>query len=373
METKVVKLNAGRIGAAEVRDAAALVDGGGLVAFPTETVYGIACRVERESLARLDNLKGRTADKHYTLHIGSSDAVDNYVPCIGLKARKLINNAWPGPLTVVFELSDEDLEEQRGRLPQEVFESLYRDKSIGIRCPDNAIAAALLEQAVRPVVAPSANLTGSPPAVDAEQVFANMSGKIEMVLNGGECKHKASSTVVKIGKKGVRVLRHGVYSRDQVNEMSQVRFLFVCTGNTCRSPMAEGIFRKYLAEKLSCNVDDLDDMGYKILSAGVSGSFGIPASPEAVKACAAEGIDITVHRNQGLSGELVVDSDFIFAMERMHVQRIIALDPDAANKCSLLAEPKGIPDPIGLPQEYYDGCAKVISAAVRKRIDELGI
>jgi protein-tyrosine phosphatase len=178
---------------------------------------------------------------------------------------------------------------------------------------------------------------------------------------------------VKIGKKGIKVLRHGVYSRDEINAMSQIRFLFVCTGNTCRSPMAGGIFRKYLAEKLRCNVDDLDDMGYKVLSAGVSGSFGIPASPEAVKACAAEGIDITAHRNQGLSRDIVVESDFIFAMERMHMQRIIDLDPDAANKCSLLAEPKGIPDPIGLPQEYYDGCAKVITTAVRKRIDELGI
>lgn len=373
METKVVQLNADRVGIADVRDAAALIDDGGLVAFPTETVYGIACRVESESLDRLDNLKGRPAEKHYTLHVPRSQTADNYVPHVGLKARKLINNAWPGPLTIVFELTDKDLHEQRQRVPAEVFKSLYSNKSIGIRCPDNAIASALLEQTVRPIVAPSANLTGEPPAVDAEQVLAQFSGQIDMLLDGGPCKYKHSSTVVKIGKKGMQVLRPGAYTPEKLEELSQIRFLFVCTGNTCRSPMAEGIFRKYLAEKLSCNVDDLDDFGYKISSAGVSGSFGFPASPEAVRACASRGIDITAHRNQGLSRELVEQSDFIFAMEDLHVQRIIALDPDAASKCLLLAEHKGIPDPIGFPQEYYDDCAEVIEASVRKRINELEI
>lgn len=373
METKVVQLNAGRVDPVAVRDAAALIDAGGLVAFPTETVYGIACRVERESLARLDSLKSRTAQKYYTLHIGHRDAVDKFVPRIGLRTRKLIRNAWPGPLTIVFELSDEELDEQRENVPAEVFESLYRDNTVGIRCPDSAIASALLEQTVRPVVAPSANLTGRPPAVDADQVLAQLSGKIELLLDGGPCKFKENSTVVKIGKNGREILRPGVYSRDELNELSQVKFLFVCTGNTCRSPMAEGIFRKYLAEKLRCDVDDLGAMGYKVSSAGISGSAGLPASPEAIRACAVEGIDIAAHRNQGLSCELVDESDFIFAMERLHIERVVALSPSAAGKCFLLAEPKSVPDPIGHPQECYDGCAKLIATAVKKRIEELEI
>ncbi|MHC4569729.1 MAG: L-threonylcarbamoyladenylate synthase [Planctomycetota bacterium] len=290
METKVVKIETGQDDPAEIRDAAALIDAGGLVGFPTETVYGIACRVERESLARLDNLKSRAAGKYYTLHIGRGDAVHAFVPKIGLRTCKLIRNAWPGPLTIVFELSDEELDEQRENVPAEVFEGLYRDNTIGIRCPDSAIASALLEQAVRPVVAPSANLTGHPPAVDADQVLAQLSGKIELLLDGGPCKFKENSTVVKIGKNGIEVLRPGIYSRDELNELSQVKFLFVCTGNTCRSPMAEGIFRKYLAEKLRCDIDDLIAMGYKVSSAGIIGSAGFPASPQAIKACAVEGI-----------------------------------------------------------------------------------
>ena len=373
MKTKVIKLDAAKIDAMKINEAAAIIESGGLVAFPTETVYGIACRVKSDSLARLDNLKGRTADKYYTLHIGQKSDVGNYVPTIGLKAQKLIQNAWPGPLTIVFELDNKDIDEQHKNLKGEVFVSLYKDHSIGIRCPDNTIAAMLLQQTRTPVVAPSANITDRPPAVDAGQVLDQLSGKIDLLLDAGPCKYKKSSTVVKIDKKGMRILRPGVYSQAELEALSQIQFLFVCTGNTCRSPMAEGIFRKYLAEKLQCNVDGLDKMGYKVSSAGIIGSVGYPASAEAVTACAAKGVDIKAHRNKGLSRELIEASDIIFAMEQIHRDRVIILDPKAANKCFLLAGNTGIPDPIGQPQQSYDKCGNLIEKAVQKRISELVI
>ena len=370
MKTKVLKLDAAKIDVKKINEAAAIIESGGLVAFPTETVYGIACRVKSDSLAMLDNLKGRTTDKYYTLHIGQKNDVGNYVSTIGLMAQKLIQNAWPGPLTIVFELDKKDIDKQHKNLEGEVFESLYKDHSIGIRCPDNTIAAMLLQQTSIPVVAPSANITDSPPAVDAGQVLDQLSGKIDLLLDAGPCKYKQSSTVVKIGKKGMGILRPGVYSKPELEALSLIQFLFVCTGNTCRSPMAEGIFRKYLAEKLQCNVDGLGKMGYKVSSAGIIGSVGYPATAEAVTACAAKGVDIKAHRNKALSRELIEASDIIFAMEQIHRDRVIILDPKAANKCFLLAGNTGIPDPIGQPQQSYDKCAKVIERAVQKRISE---
>ena len=373
MKTEVVKLDVRNIDSAKIRQAADLVDAGGIVAFPTETVYGIACRVKVDSLAKLDHLKVRDSDKHYTLHIGQRIDVHRYVPTIRLNAQKLIQNAWPGPLTIVFDLDQKDLYGQRESLEKDVFESLYRDRSIGIRCPDNLIATILLRRTSNPVVAPSANIAGQPPAFDAGQVLAQLSGQIELLLDAGPCKYKTSSTVVKMGKKGMEILRPGVYSREELEALSQVKFLFVCTGNTCRSPMAEGIFKKYLAEKLQCNIDDLEEIGYKTNSAGIMGSAGFPASAEAVRACADKGIDIKAHRNKGLSQGLIEESDFIFAMERIHQERIIALDPKAVNKCLLLAGNKGIPDPIGQSQKFYNSCAKLIERAVQKRIGELVI
>jgi len=378
MQTKLIKLDPMKIDAAKVKEAAKVVDAGGLVAFPTETVYGIACRVEAASLAKLDNIKGRGTDgyatgKYYTLHIGRTADVEKYVPSVGLRAKKLIKNAWPGPLTIVFELTESNIKKRKKNIKKEVFERLYKDNTIGIRCPDNAIAAMLLQATKEPVVAPSANKTSQPPATDAEQVLAQFSGQIDLLLDGGPCKYKKSSTVVKIGKKELEILREGVYSKEELEEMSKVKFLFVCTGNTCRSPMAEGMFRKLLAEKLQCKIDQLDKIGYKVSSAGVMNMAGSPASAEAIAACAAKGIDIKAHKSQTLTRQLVRESDFIFAMTQMHCERVAAIEPGAADKCILLRRNKEVPDPIGQPQEFFKDCAGLIEGAVKERISELWI
>ena len=370
MKTKVVKLDSENVDSAQIKEAAEVVDAGGLVAFPTETVYGIACRVAADSLARLDGIKNRDASKAYTLHISRRDEIGRYVPTMGLRACKLIEKAWPGPLTVVFELSAEDIEKQRARLGQEVFEGLYRGGSLGVRCPDNPVAWALLEQTRHAVVAPSANPGGASPAVDGREALEMLDGKIDLVLDGGLCKYGKSSTVVKIGKQGIEILRGGVYSNSEIEGYSQVKFLFVCTGNTCRSPMAEGIFREYLAGKLHCAVDQLGGMGYKESSAGLLDMGGASASTESAAACSARGVDISSHRSQPLSLELIEESDRIFAMERIHQARVVALSPDAAGKCVLLAEDE-ISDPIGQGKAVYDRCADLIDEAVKKRIGEL--
>ena len=373
MQTKIINLDSTNVDLSKIKEAALLIDKGGLVAFPTETVYGIACRIRTDSLAKINDIKGRDPSKYYTLHIGQKNEVTKYVPNINLRAKKLINKIWPGPLTLVFELEFSDINKQQNIIEKEVFKNLYKHNSIGIRCPDNPIAAMLLQKTINPVIAPSANISGQPPAVDAKQVLSQLSGKIEMLIDAGPCKYKKSSAVVKIGKKSIKILRLGIYSQAQLEAMSTVNFLFVCMGNTCRSPMAEGIFRKYLAEKLQCKVDHLEQVGYKVGSGGVMDTSGFPASAGSLAACAAKGIDITAHRNKGLSKELIEESDFIFAMEPIHQERIIALSHEAVDKCFLLAGSQGIADPIGRPQELYNNCADMIEAAVKRRISELVI
>jgi len=372
METKVTKLDVANINAAEISATSQLIDAGGFVAFPTETVYGIAAKVELTTLTKLNKLKGRTPEKNYTLHIAQKSDVQKYVPSISLRTQKLIDTAWPGPLTIVFELNADDLNKQRNRLKSGVFEHLYRNNSIGIRCPDHPIAKMLLQTCKNPVVAPSANKADAEPAVDADAVLAQFSGQIDLVLDAGPTRFKKNSTVVKIGEFGLQILRQGVLSKEHLEKLSQVKFLFVCTGNTCRSPMATGIFRKYLAEKLNCAIDRLPEIGYKIYSAGTLGLTGEPATAEAVAACAAKGIDISAHRSAALTRPLVSDCDFIFVMEQMHRDRVIALDQQSAVKCCLLAE-TDIDDPIGQSQQVYNNCADRIEKAVKKRISEFVI
>jgi protein-tyrosine phosphatase len=163
-----------------------------------------------------------------------------------------------------------------------------------------------------------------------------------------------------------------VVPEQTLKRLSSLMILLVCTGNTCRSPMAEVLARKLIAERLGCKPQELADRGVMVMSAGISAMMGARPSPEAVQVMASMGLELADHESQPLSAQLVRHADIIWTMTRSHRQAIAAQWPEALARTTVLGTNQtDIADPIGGPLECYAECAQQIKTELEKRIAEL--
>lgn len=373
MNTKVRKLEANADHSDVIAEAARCLADGGLVVFPTETVYGLGVNATHPSaLKRLRAVKERTEEKPFTVHIGSRSEVSRFVPNLSGLGHRLTGKAWPGPLTIIFHVADVLAAPVIRETAPEHAAALYHEGTVGIRCPDDPAALALLSATGVPVVATSANPAAKPAPIDADEALATLDGQVDLVLDAGRTRYARPSTIVEVTDNTYRVLRAGVLDDRMIRRMAQVLFLTVCSGNTCRSPMAAGLLRRLLAEKLGVAEKDLAARGYTVESAGTSAMSGAPPSPAAVRALAARGIDIAAQKSQPLTPDLASRADYIFAMTDSHVQTIGRLCPSARARVVKLAA-ENIEDPIGEGDEVYAQCARHIEQALQRRLEEVAL
>ena len=166
-------------------------------------------------------------------------------------------------------------------------------------------------------------------------------------------------------------MREGAVSKGLINDLSVINITFICTGNTCRSPMAQWFCQKYLSEKFGCDIDGTELMGYKVRSAGVMAMGQMPASKEVIEIFENKGIDVSSHLSRQADAALLEESDFLFVMNGSHRDMIIAMCPEASNRCLLLDDDRDVPDPIGQGMRIYNACAEHIEEAVKERLCEI--
>jgi protein-tyrosine phosphatase len=278
---------------------------------------------------------------------GAGEARD-WVPAMSPLCQRLARRLWPGPVTLI---TGGDVE--RGlasRLPEEVRVPLCHSGQLRLAMPQHEALREVLHHLPGPLVMmPLASGGSDAPRVTADLIIVDESATLGQL-----------ATVIAVNGDSWGIVQPGAVSAEQIRQQMACSIVFVCTGNTCRSPLAEALCKKLLTDRLGCTVEELPARGYQVASAGVSALGGGPAAAEAEQVAHSFGADLSTHRSQALTMELAAQADYLLGMTRSHVHALMDYFGHLGVMPRLLDPAGDIADPIGGDQAVYDECGQQI-------------
>ncbi|MGH7172545.1 MAG: Sua5/YciO/YrdC/YwlC family protein [Gemmataceae bacterium] len=324
---------------------------GRTVAFATETGYAVTASALMPEAVRQLPVDADNGEP-LTLALRAAAEARDWAPALSPLGRRLARRLWPGPVML---LVGGDIEGGlASRLPEEIRAILCVQGKLSLTTPRHEALREVLRHLPGPLLMAAAN-----------------EARADVIVEDGPRSPARPATVIAVNGDAWEIVRQGIVSEEQIRRQTSCLVLFVCTGNTCRSPLAEALFKKRLTDRLGCAIEDLPARGYHAMSAGLSAAAGGPAAAEAEKVARGYGADLSAHRSQPLTLELAAQADYLVGMTRSHLHALTDYFGHLGVASRLLDPAGDIADPIGGDQSVYAECSQHIWQLVENLAAEI--